>query len=124
MRDDLPLDLNLVERLLSAEGPDLMQLRLIVLDQVGDMPDLLELLEKLRTPFATQLELEKDVPFLRLRDLIAFPHMVYPVFAASQIYQSEQSAVNRQLPIVMAAQKDPALESPNDPDIGLVSSEA
>ena len=28
-----------------------------------------------------------------------------------------RSAVNRQLPIVMAAQKDPAVESPNDTDI-------
>jgi hypothetical protein len=28
--------------------------------------------------------------------------------------------MNRQLPIVMAAQKDPALESPNDADIELL----
>ena len=62
--------------------PDLMQLRRSVLDQVGDRPELLELYEKLRFAFWT-LELEKNLPFLPLRDLIAFPHMVYPVRWAS-----------------------------------------
>ena len=57
-----------------------MQLRRRVLDQVGDKLGLLELYEKLGLRFAL-LELEKDLPFLPLRDLIALPHMVYPVFA-------------------------------------------
>src|SRR5215831_11029356 len=44
---DLPLDLHLGKRLISAEGPDVMQLRRSVLDQVRDVPELLELYEKL-----------------------------------------------------------------------------
>src|SRR5215472_3218262 len=105
--------------------PDLMQLRRSVLDQVGDRPELLELYEKLRFAFWT-LELEKNLPFLPLRDLIAFPHMVYPVFVGRlKSIKAIRSAMNRQLPIVMAAQKDPAVESPNDVDvyrIGVVGS--
>jgi Lon protease-like protein len=121
---DLPRSLNLLDKQLLAdldpfpEGPDpLMQLRRSVLDQVRDLPELLELYEKLRFR-STALELEKDLPFLPLRDLIAFPHMVYPVFVGrSKSIKAIRSAMNRQLPIVMAAQKDPALESPNDADI-------
>jgi len=75
---DLPLDSNIVDDPLLAD-PDLMQLRRIVLGEVGDRPELLELYEKLGLGFWT-LELEKDLPFLPLRDLIAFPNMVYPVF--------------------------------------------
>ena len=115
---DLPLDLNRLDEPLVAEAPDLMQLRRSVLDQVGDMPDLLELLEKLSIPLATRLKLEKEIPFLPLRDLIAFPHMVYPVFVGRlKSIKAIRSAMNRQLPIVMAAQKDPAVESPSDADI-------
>jgi Lon protease-like protein len=120
---DLALDLHLVDKPLLADpdpfrkGPDLMELRLRVLDQVGDRPELLELCEKLGLRF-WMLELEKDLPFVPLRDLIAFPHMVYPVFVGRpKSIKAIRSAVNRQLPIVMAAQKDPALESPNDADI-------
>jgi len=114
---DLPPHLYLGKRLLSAEGPDVMRLRRSVLDQVRDVPELLELYEKLRFRFWT-LELEKDLPFLPLRDLIAFPHMVYPVFVGRpKSIKAIRSAMNRQLPIVMAAQKDPAVESPNDADI-------
>ena len=94
-----------------------MQLRRRVLDQVGDKLELLELYEKLGLRFAL-LELEKDLPFLPLRDLVAFPRMVYPVFVGRpKSIKAIRSAVNRQLPIAMAAQKDPALESPSDADI-------
>ena len=79
---DLPLNLSRVDRPLLMEGADLMRLRRSVLDQVRDVPELLELYEKLRFPF-WRLELEKNLPFLPLRDLIAFPHMVYPVRWAS-----------------------------------------
>jgi hypothetical protein len=37
-------------------------------------------LGKLGLSLATRLEVEKDLPFLPLRELIAFPHLVYPVF--------------------------------------------
>ena len=121
---DLPLGIKIRDKQLladldpSREGPDLMQLRRSVLGQLGDTPDLLELLEKLGILRSTALELEKDLPFLPLRDLIAFPHMVYPVFVGRpKSIKAIRSAMNRQLPIVMAAQKDPAVESPNDADI-------
>jgi Lon protease-like protein len=115
---DVPLGLNRVDRQLPAGAPDLMQLRRSVLGQLGDMPDVLELFEKLGILRATALELKKDLPFLPLRDLIAFPHIVYPVFVGRpKSIKAIRSAMNRQLPIVMAAQKDPALESPNDADI-------
>lgn len=65
---DLPLDPNIVDGDFWAEAPDLMRIRLRVLDQVGDTPELLELYEKLGLRFA-RLELEKDHPFLPLRDL-------------------------------------------------------
>ena len=120
---DLPLA-NLLDKQVLAdldlfrEGPDLMQLRRSVLDQVRDVPELLELFEKLGILRSTALELERNLPFLPLRDLIAFPHMVYPVFVGRpKSIKAIRSAMNRQLPIVMAAQKDPALESPNDADI-------
>jgi ATP-dependent Lon protease len=121
---NLPPDLNLLDKQLLAdldtfrEGPDLMQLRRSVLRHLGDTPDVLELFEKLGILRSTALELEKELPFLPLRDLIAFPHMVYPVFVGRpKSINAIRSAMNRQLPIVMAAQKDPALESPNDADI-------
>ena len=115
--EDLPLDLNLVDKPLLAGAPDYMQIRRSVLDQVVKRPELLDLYEKLGLRFWT-LELEKDLPFLPLRDLIAFPRMVYPIFVGRpKSIKAIKSAMNRQLPIVMAAQKDPALESPNDADI-------
>ena len=44
--------------------------------------------------------------------------MVYPVFVGRPTsIKAIRSAMNCQLPIVMAAQKDPAIESPNDADI-------
>ena len=115
--EDLQLDPNLVDRPLLAGAPDYMQIRLHVLDQARERPELLDLYEKVGLRF-WMLELEKDLPFLPLRDLIAFPYMVYPVFVGRpKSIKAIRSAVNRQLPIVMAAQKDPALESPNDADI-------
>ena len=88
-----------------------------VLDQVGDKLELLELYEKLGLRFAL-LELEKDLPFLPLRDFIAFPRMVYPVFAGRpKSIKAIRSAMNRQLPIVMAAQNEPSVEASTDADI-------
>jgi ATP-dependent Lon protease len=49
--------------------------------------------------------------------LIAFPHVVYPVFVGRpKSVKAIKSAVSRKLPIVMAAQKDAAVESPEDAD--------
>jgi hypothetical protein len=115
---DLPLFSKIVDERLLAEVPDLMQMRLQVLEQLGDMPDALELFEKLGLPFTTRLEVGKDLPFLPLRDLIAFPHTVYPLFfGRRESVKAIRSAVSRQLPIVMAAQRDPAVEGPSDADI-------
>jgi len=104
---------------------------------IGDLiqytePDLLEIrnfgrkslneikvaLGKLGLSLTTRLELEQDLPFLPLRELIAFPHVVYPVFVGrAKSIKAIKSAVNRKLPIVMAAQIDPKVESPNEADI-------
>jgi Lon protease-like protein len=64
------------------------------------------------------LEVENVLPFLPLRGLIAFPHVVYPVFVGRRMsINAIKSADNRKIPIAMAAQKDPSVESPGDADI-------
>jgi ATP-dependent Lon protease len=111
-----PVDLPLLVEPLLAEVPDLTLMRLHVPDQVRDWRDFPKLFEKkLEIALAT---LVKDLPFLPLRNLIAFPRMVCPVFVGRpESIKAIRSAANRQLPIVMAAQKDPAVESPGDADI-------
>jgi hypothetical protein len=65
-----------------------------------------------------RLEVENGLPFLPLRGLIAFPHVVYPVFVGRRMsINAIKSADNRKIPIAMAAQKDPTVESPGDADI-------
>jgi Lon protease-like protein len=65
-----------------------------------------------------RLEVENVLPFLPLRGLIAFPHVVYPVFVGRRMsINAIKSADNRKIPIAMAAQKDPSVENPGDADI-------
>ena len=67
---------------------------------------------------ATRFEVENNLPFLPLRELVAFPHVVYPVLVdRSSSIKAIKSAQDRKIPIVMAAQKDPAVESPGDAHI-------
>lgn len=77
-----------------------------------------KVLADMRLSLGMRLEVEDGLPFLPLRELIAFPHMVYPVFVGRPMsIKAIRSAENRKIPIVMAAQKDPAVESPGDADI-------
>ena len=65
-----------------------------------------------------RLGMEDALPFLPLRELIAFPHVVYPVFVGRRMsINAIKSAQNRKIPIAMAAQKDPTVVSPGDSDI-------
>ena len=65
-----------------------------------------------------RLQLEDVLPFLPLRELIAFPHVVYPVYVGRRMsINAIKSAENRKIPIAMAAQKDPKVVSPGDSDI-------
>jgi Lon protease-like protein len=65
-----------------------------------------------------RLEAGTELPFLPLRELIAFPHVVYPVFVGRpRSIKAIKSAESRKIPIVMAAQKDGAVENPVDADI-------
>jgi len=65
-----------------------------------------------------RLEVENVLPFLPLRELIAFTHVVYPVFVGRRMsINAIKSAENRKVPIVMAAQRDPTIENPGDADI-------
>src|SRR5581483_2656410 len=58
------------------------------------------------------------LPLLPLRELIAFPHVVYPVFVwRSQSIKAVESAWKRRVPIVMAAQKDAAAANPRAGEI-------
>jgi Lon protease-like protein len=70
-------------------------------------------LGKFGLSLATRFEMEKNLPFLPLRELVAFPHVVYPVLVGrSGSINAIKSAEHRKIPIVMAAQKDPAVETP------------
>jgi Lon protease-like protein len=65
-----------------------------------------------------RLEAVTDLPFLPLREMIAFPHVVYPVFVGRPMsIKAIESAASRKIPIIMAAQKNPAVENPGDADI-------
>jgi Lon protease-like protein len=65
-----------------------------------------------------RLEVGTELPFLPLRELIAFPHVVYPVYVGRpRSIKAIKSAESRKIPIVMAAQKDGAVENPGDADI-------
>jgi Lon protease-like protein len=94
---------------------DLLEIRNFGRKSLNEIKDVLG---KLGLSLATGLEVEKDLPFLPLRELIAFPHVVYPVFVGRpKSIKAIKSAVDSKLPIVMAAQKDPKVESPDDGEI-------
>jgi Lon protease-like protein len=104
-----------IGELLQYTEPDLLEIKNFGRKSLNEIKIVLS---KLGLSLATRSEVEKHLPFLPLRELIAFPHMVYPVFVARpKSIKAIRSALNRKLPIVMAAQKDPAIESPKDADI-------
>ena len=61
---------------------------------------------------------EQRVPLLPLRDIIVFPHMVVPLFVGRQkSIRALEEAVNKQKPILLAAQKDAKTNEPAEEDI-------
>ncbi len=61
---------------------------------------------------------EVRVPLLPLRDIIVFPHMVVPLFVGRQkSIRALEEAVNKQKPVLLAAQKDAKTNEPAEEDI-------
>ncbi len=61
---------------------------------------------------------ELRVPLLPLRDIIVFPHMVVPLFVGRQkSIRALEEAVNKQKPVLLAAQKDAKTNEPAEEDI-------
>ena len=61
---------------------------------------------------------ESRVPLLPLRDIIVFPHMVVPLFVGRQkSIRALEEAVNKQKPVLLAAQKDAKTNEPAEDDI-------
>jgi hypothetical protein len=111
---------NITELVQCAE-PDLLEIRNFGRKSLNEIKIVLA---KVGLSLSMPSELGKDLPFLPLRELVAFPQMVYPVCVERPTsIKAIKSAVNRKLPIAMAAQKDPTAERPNEADsypIGIV----
>jgi ATP-dependent Lon protease len=61
---------------------------------------------------------ELRVTLLPLRDIIVFPHMVVPLFVGRQkSIRALEEAVNKQKPVLLAAQKDAKTNEPAEDDI-------
>jgi ATP-dependent Lon protease len=61
---------------------------------------------------------DRVFPFLPLRELVAFPNVVYPIFVGRPMSVGAiRSVEERKLPIIMAAQKDAMVASPSAADI-------
>jgi Lon protease-like protein len=104
-----------IAELVQCTEPDLLEIRNFGRKSLNEIKIVLG---KVGLSLAMPSELGKDLPFLPLRELVAFPQMVYPVFVARPMsIKAIKSAVNRKLPIAMAAQKDPTAERPNEADI-------
>lgn len=58
-------------------------------------------------------------PFIPLRDVVVFPQMVTPLFVSrpKSIVALEQALLRDDRLVVLAAQKDPACEQPQEPDV-------
>ena len=57
-------------------------------------------------------------PFLPLRGLVAFPHLSYPILVGRPMsIKAVQFAKDRQVPIVLAAQRDPSSMDPSSSDL-------
>ena len=60
----------------------------------------------------------ETVPLLPLRELIVFPHEVYPIFVGRQkSIKALEAAEARKKPILLAAQKDAKVSEPGPDDI-------
>jgi ATP-dependent Lon protease len=57
-------------------------------------------------------------PFLALRGLVAFPHVSYPIFVGRPMsINAVLYAQEHEVPILLAAQKDPVVSDPSNSDI-------
>ena len=66
-------------------------------------------------------EIPQTVPLLPLRELIVFPHEVYPIFVGRQkSIRALEAAEAAQKPILLAAQKDARVAEPGPDDIHAV----
>jgi len=62
--------------------------------------------------------IENVFPFLPLRGLIAFPHVSYPIFIGRPTsIKAVQYAQDRQVPIILVAQRDPITADPSSSDM-------
>src|ERR1700686_5329358 len=60
----------------------------------------------------------ETVPLLPLRELIFFPHEVYPIFVGRQkSIKALEAAAQHKRPILLAAQKDARISDPGPDDI-------
>lgn len=61
---------------------------------------------------------DRFVPFVPLRELIAFPHETYPVYVGRpKSIMAVEAAANGHSPILMVAQRDSMLATPSLPDM-------
>ncbi len=61
---------------------------------------------------------DRAVPFLPLRGLIAFPHETYPIYIGrAQSIRAVEAAAGGKIPILMVAQKDPVVPKPSAADM-------
>jgi len=58
------------------------------------------------------------MPFLPLRDVVIFPHMVVPLFVGrAKSVNALSSAMNLDKKVFLATQKSAAVDSPEDKDV-------
>ena len=61
---------------------------------------------------------DRFVPFLPLRELIAFPHETYPIFVGRPMsIRAVEAAANGKTPILLVAQRDSKLAQPSASDM-------
>lgn len=60
----------------------------------------------------------KTLPLLPLRDLVVFPYMVVPLFVGREkSIKALEEAINKRISIILSAQKNPQVNTPNVEDI-------
>jgi len=59
-----------------------------------------------------------DLPLLPLRDVVVYPHMVTPLFVGRQkSIEALEKAMSADKQVLLVAQKDPAVDDPNEDDL-------
>lgn len=74
--------------------------------------------ERAANALSSASDADRVFPFLPLRELVAFPNVVYPIFVGRPMSVGAiRLAEERKLPIIMAAQKDAMIARPSAADI-------